>query len=126
MRNVQFELVAIVATLGIAACGGTQRNAEMYRNDTQSLLESRSSQIQSCYDQALAGDAKMAGKLTVKFVVEKKTGAITKASVDPTQSSASEPLVNCVLTALQGLHLDPPDRNEGQASFVYEFKPPAA
>jgi hypothetical protein len=32
-----------------------------------------------------------------------------------------------VLKAVEGLKLDPPDRNEGRATFVYEFKPaPAA
>jgi len=118
MRITYLALVTVAA-----ACGGTKRSPEMYRNDTQRVLETRSGQIQSCYDQALAQDATMAGKLTVKFVVEKKTGTFVKASIDPTQSNASEPLVNCVMTALQGLRLEPADRNEGQASFVYEFKP---
>jgi hypothetical protein len=30
-----------------------------------------------------------------------------------------------VLQAIDGLKLEPADRNEGQATFIYEFKPAA-
>ncbi len=116
-----------IALLALAACGGTARGLEAYRTDTQHMLEARNAQLQSCYDEALKADAKAAGTVAVQFVVEKKTGVVTGAALDPKRTTAAPPLGQCVLKAVDGLKLDPPDRNEGHATFVYEFKPaPAA
>jgi hypothetical protein len=113
-----------IALLG--ACGGKARSTDVYRAHTQQLLDVRTSQIQGCYDQLLAGDANLAGTVKVRFVVAKKTGVVEKATVDPA-STAPAPLGECVLQALQGLKLEPADRNEGHATFEYSFqpKPPA-
>ena len=118
-------MLAIIVP-AIAACGGKARSADAYRADTRILLDMRQSQIEGCYNQALATDATLAGNVKVTFVVEKKTGLVTKTMVDPKATTAPEPLQKCVVDALGGLKLDPPDRNEGQASFEYAFEPPAA
>ncbi len=115
-----------LALIALAACGGTARGLEAYRTDTQSLLATRNSQLQSCYDTALKADAKLAGTVAIQFTVEKKTGVITKAAIDKTKTSAPDSLGGCVLEAVKGLKLDPPDRNEGQATFLYEFQPASA
>ncbi len=112
--------------IALAACGGTSRGLEAYRTDTQTLLETRNPQIQSCYAKALTADAKASGTVAVQFTVEKKTGQVTKAAIDPKRSNASQPLEGCVLEAVQGLKLEPPDSNDGQATFVYEFNPSAS
>ncbi len=109
--------------LALAACGGTARNMETYRADTQHLLATHDDQLRTCYDDALKADAKASGTVAVQVTVEKKTGAVTKAAIDAKRSTASQPLESCVLKAVEGLKLDPPDRNDGQATFVYEFKP---
>lgn len=106
-----------------AACGGTARGLEAYRDDTGKLLETRNAQLQSCYSDALKTDAKLSGTVTVQFVVEKKTGTVTQPSVDQSKSTAPPVLGDCVVKAVDGLTLAPPDRNEGRATFVYEFKP---
>lgn len=106
-----------------AACGGTARGLEAYRDDTSKLLETRNAQLQSCYSDALKTDAKLSGTVAVQFVVEKKTGTITSPSVDQSKSTAPPVLGDCVVKAIDGLTLAPPDRNEGRATFVYEFKP---
>lgn len=106
-----------------AACGGTARGLEAYRDDTSKLLETRNAQLQSCYSDALKTDAKLSGTVTVQFVVEKKTGAVSQPSVDQSKSTAPPVLGDCVVKAIDGLTLAPPDRNEGRATFVYEFKP---
>lgn len=116
-------ILLLVATLG---CAGTKRDTQTYRTDTQKVLETRSGQLQSCYEAALKDDPQIKGLLTVRFSIENKTGAFTKLSIDPTRSSSKEPLVSCVATALAGLKLDPPDRNPGQATFVYELRPAPA
>jgi hypothetical protein len=106
-----------------AACAGTARAPEAYRDDTSKLLETRTAQLQSCYSDALKADAKLSGTVTVQFVVEPKTGAITQPSVDQSKSTAPPVLGDCVVKAVDGLTLAPPDRHEGRATFVYEFKP---
>lgn len=120
----KLALLALLAAT-TAACAATKRSPQAYRTDTQKVLETRHAQIKTCYDEALKTDAGLAGTVTVRFVVEQKTGAFTKATVDPATSTAKEPLVLCVLNAVAGLKLDPPDTNEGQATFSYELKPSA-
>lgn len=107
----------------VAACAGTVRSPDAYRDDTSTLLATRSAQLQSCYSDALKSDAKLSGTVTVQFVVAKKTGTITSPSVDQSKSTAPPVLGDCVVKAIDGLTLAPPDRNEGRATFVYEFKP---
>jgi hypothetical protein len=109
-----------------AACSGTARGLEAYRTDTGNLLGTRSAQIKSCYDDALKADDKLAGTVTVQFIVEKTTGAIANAAVAPDKTTAPPALGQCVVKAVEGLVLAPPDRNEGRATFVYEFKPTPA
>ncbi len=105
-----------------AACGGKARGPDTYRADTENMLGMRMGQLQSCYDEALAKDPNVAGTVKVQFVVAKKTGVVTDAKVDPA-STAPESLNSCVLQALEGLKLDPPDKNEGRATFEYAFQP---
>lgn len=120
--NLLFACLAL--GLGAAAAGcGTARTVDAYRSDTEKLLQTRSDQVKSCYDQALQTDRTLAGTVAVKFVVEKDTGVISQATIDPAKTTAPAALGQCVLHAVEGLKLDPGDRNEGHASFVYEFKP---
>lgn len=124
--SVMYKLVsftALACIVGASACAGTVRSRDVYRNETQKLLETRTDRLKSCYSEALKTDAQAAGSVTVHFVVEKKTGAVTNAKVDPDKSTAPEALVHCLLDAIAGLRLDPPDANEGQATFTYDFHP---
>jgi hypothetical protein len=111
------------AIASAAACAGTARAPEAYRDDTSKLLETRTAQLQQCYSEALKTDAGLSGTVTVQFVVAPKTGAITQPSVDHSKSTAPPVLGDCVVKAVDGLTLAPPDRHEGRATFVYEFKP---
>lgn len=113
---------ALLSCAGVAGCG-TARTADAYRTDTEKLLQTRNDQVQSCYDAALKTDRTLAGTVAVKFVVEKDTGVISQAAIDTANTSAPAALGQCVLNAVQGLKLDPGDRNEGRATFVYDFKP---
>ncbi|HEX3481308.1 MAG TPA: hypothetical protein VHT91_40120 [Kofleriaceae bacterium] len=115
---------ALVASL--AACSGGLRNVEAYRADTAKLLATRGAQLQRCYDDALRTDGKAAGTVTVQFAIEKDTGAISRPTVDPAHSTAPPALGRCVVKAIDGLVLAPPDSKEGRATFVYEFQPAAA
>lgn len=125
MLRSTLSVLAFGALASTAACGGTARGLDAYRNDTSTLLETRNAQLQSCYEQALQTDSKIAGTVTVQFVVAKKTGVIENATVDQAKSSAPPVLGQCVVNAVNGLVLAPPDKNEGRATFTYEFKPTA-
>ena len=112
--------------VSLAACSSGLRTVDAYRADTAKLLATRSAQLQGCYNDALRGDGKAAGTVTVQFVIEKDTGAISKPTVEPAHSSAPPALGRCVVKAIDGLALAPPDSQEGRATFVYEFRPAPA
>ena len=117
--TIAFALIA-----GLAGCSFIARDTETYQNETRKVLESKNSAIVSCYDSALAANPAQSGNVVVTFVVEKKTGAITNVAADPNQSTAPEGLQTCVVTALEGLKLDPADQREGQATFTWTFSGP--
>jgi TonB family protein len=117
-------ILALLASGAAVGCTGTARGLEAYRTDTEKMLATRDAQLTTCYDEALARDAKLGGTVTVRFVVSSKTGTVTDATIVADKSTASVLLNNCVLRAVEGLKLAPADRNDGHATFVYEFKPP--
>lgn len=120
----QTKKIALVL-LGASAAWGCQfhaRSPEDYSKETKQLLASKSDELKSCYDQVLAEDAKAGGVVAVNFKVAPKTGEIVDPAIDAEKTTAPEPLGECVITAMKGLKLDPPDQREGLASFSYDFK----
>jgi hypothetical protein len=109
--------------IALAACGGMKRSQTVYRADTQQLLASRTSQLESCYAKTLAANGQASGLVTVSFTVEKKTGKLKEAKADQAHTTAPEPVVLCVLESLAGLTLQPPDGNDGKATFAYDLHP---
>jgi len=86
------------------------------------VLETRSPEIKACYDGVLKADKTAQGNVTVKFDVEMDTGKIANVKLDEAASSAPQPVRDCVLNALQGLAIKPPDGNLGKATFAWEFQ----
>jgi hypothetical protein len=119
--------LTIVALLGFAAslfgCSGSfaVRDVETYRKDTRKLLKTRKADIKACYDELLKNDPKVSGVVVVNFKVQEETGMIMKAKIDEAQTAAPEALSQCILDALDGLALDPPDQRKGIATFTWEF-----
>ena len=114
--------------LGAAFLVGCQfyaRAPEDYAKETKALLASKNDEIKSCYDQLLQKDKDAEGVVAVDFKVEAKTGKITDPVVNEERTTAPDQLSTCVVQAIDGLALDPPDQREGVASFEYEFKPNA-
>jgi len=103
-------------------CGPAARTPENYRDDTQKVLETRSTEIKACYDGLLKTDAKGAGTVTVRFDVMEETGKIVNPRVDETASTAPAPVRECLMNALQGLVLKPGDGKLGKATFVWDFQ----
>ena len=123
MRASAFSFSLLTAVMA-AGCSFHARSAEDYRKATRELLETRNTDIRSCYDAELKKDPKAAGPVVVKFKVQKASGKIADAKVDDVNSTAPATLGQCVVQAIDGLALDPPDEREGDASFQWEFQVP--
>jgi TonB family protein len=125
MTNMQIRtsLIAFALLAGAFAtgCQFYARGPEDYRKATRTLLETKSSQIDGCFDEVLKKDSKAAGTVVVHFTVAHDTGKVTDAKVLP-ESTAPAPLGECVVKAVEGLSLDPSDKRDGDATFVWEFQ----
>jgi hypothetical protein len=122
MRKSPLHLALFALTVGAVGCSVAARDANMYAQDTQKVLETRNSAIKACYDQALKTDSKVAGTVTVKFTVKTETGDLTDIKVDAAGTTAPDALAQCVVTSIQGLKLAPPDDKEGLATFTWNFQ----
>jgi hypothetical protein len=114
-KLIGFALLAISAAS--AGCGGAVRTAEPYRDDVAKVLATKNGDVKACYDNLLKGKKDLAGKVTVKFTVEMKTGAFKDVKI----ADGPPELGTCVSSAVSGLVLSPGDINNGDATFVYEF-----
>lgn len=119
-RSIKLSLLSLVL-LGSSACTFVARDGEGYRSDTRALLETRGGDIKDCYDVILQTNESVAGDVVVNFTVEKKTGKIMNPQIDTAKTTAPEEIGKCIVDAIDGLQLDPPDQREGQASFSWSF-----
>jgi hypothetical protein len=119
MKHVR---LATVLALGMTMAACAVRDAEMYRNDTRKLLETKKQGLQACYDAELQSHPDAAGKVIVRFTIANDTGKIVEPKIDDLQSTPNRSLRGCVLDALKDLVLTPPDERAGDATFVWEFQ----
>ena len=119
MRLALLSITALAFSLG---CSFHARSPEQYRTDTRALLETRGPQIESCYRDTFEATNETTGTVIVNFKVEHKSGRVIDVRVDE-KSTAPEPIRECVVKALDGLTLTPPDERDGIAAFTYEFAP---
>lgn len=122
MRKSPNHLALLALAAAAVGCSVAARDANMYAQDTQKVLESRNGAIKDCYDQLLKTDKSIAGTVTVKFTVKTETGDLTDIKVDPTGTTAPEALSQCVVASIQGLKLAPPDSQEGLATYSWNFQ----
>lgn len=122
MKTIVLAALASVSTL--VGCSFAARSPEMYRDDTQKVLESKNNDIRACYDAILKGAPGVGGKVTVKFDVQEETGKIQNVVVDKPSTTAPDTVGECVKKNIEGLAINPPDKRLGQATFVYEFAQP--
>lgn len=120
------KLSTAVVAGALAACSFYARSPEQYRNDTTTVLSAKSAELNSCYDGVLKTTPGASGKVTVHFTVQNKTGKITDVAADASNTTAPQPLIDCVVNAINGLTLTPPDQRIGDATFEYEFSAPTA
>lgn len=116
-----FVPALLLVAAGASACEFHARSPEDYQSATRAVLDTRSSQIKGCYDEVLKTDKTASGIVVVHFTVIEETGAISGAEVTK-ESTAPAALGQCIVQALDGLAIDPPDERQGDATFVWEFK----
>ncbi|KYF76465.1 hypothetical protein BE20_13295 [Sorangium cellulosum] len=121
MKQLLPGLTMMVLASASAGCSFAVRNAEMYRDDTAALLDTRRDEIRACYDAELARNPRAQGKVAVDFTVLEDSGRITNVAVDPAGTTASDEVASCVVKAIDGLVLAPPDEKQGKGKFVWEF-----
>ncbi|WP_437621333.1 AgmX/PglI C-terminal domain-containing protein [Sorangium sp. So ce1151] len=121
MRQLLFGLFMMALSSSPAGCSFAVRDAEMYRDDTAALLETRSEQIRACYDAELARNPGARGKVTVAFTVLEDSGRVADVTVDPAGTTAPGEVASCVARSIDGLVLTPPDERQGKGKFVWEF-----
>jgi len=114
------SLAALVQTLGACSASFYARSPDDYRQATRALLESKQSSFTQCYEGVLTSTPDASGSVAVSFVVEEKTGKILTPQSLP-ESTAPEPLRECVVKGLDGLALDPPDQRKGVATMTFDF-----
>lgn len=102
-------------------CSLHARSPDEYRDATEALLQTKNADVKLCYDEALKTNKDLAGDVTVHFKVEAETGKLFDLTVDAAKTKAPEQLSQCVVKALTGLALNPPDANLGDATFAYSF-----
>jgi uncharacterized lipoprotein len=126
-RKFHLSKLHIVSSLVLAlgGCSFIARSPDQYRDDTSNLLATKGAELNNCYDLAAKANPSAAGKVTVQFTVEKKTGKIGNVTADPARTAAPQPLIDCVLTAINGLVLNPGDQRNGSATFEYDFARPS-
>ncbi|WP_434415142.1 hypothetical protein [Nannocystis pusilla] len=121
-KSTMLSLLFVAASAVLPGCSCVARDAETYKNDTRSLLETRNKAVKDCYDVALTTDPKTDGEVVVNFTVEKKTGKIINVVADKERTKAPESLSKCIVDAIDGLILDPVDQRDGQATFSWKFR----
>jgi hypothetical protein len=117
LKMIKLSGLALV----VAACSTHIRSPDQYRDDTAAALDARSGEIKSCYDEALKSNKTAAGTVKVKFTIKGETGKIANPQVETDGTTAPPELQTCVSHMLEGFQLEPPDDNDGIATYTWEF-----
>jgi hypothetical protein len=115
------SILIIGSLVALSGCSFYARGSKDYREAVRTVLDTKSGAIEGCYKSELQGNDKAQGKVVVHFDVAPKTGEFTNADVVKDQTTANKPLQKCVLSAIEGLKLDPPDARKGDATFAWDF-----
>ena len=114
-------LLSLCTLTMLTFVGCAYRSPEMWRDDTNKVLEAKNNEIRACYDNVLKSSPGVTGKVTVKFEVETDGGKIQNVQVDKANTTAPDPLGDCVKKNIEGLVIAPPDRRVGEGTYVYDF-----
>ena len=112
--------LVVLSALTASAC--VVRDLDAYRLDIRRLLEARRPIVQACYEAELQTQRKAAGRVVVRFKVERGRGRLVDPRLDDALSTPDRTLRGCVLDSLHDLVLHPPEERDGDATFIWEFR----
>lgn len=118
---MRLGFVSLLACLVTAASGCAVRSPNMYRDDVRKLLQTKGSVLQACYEAELQTQPAAGGRVVVHMMIEREHGRVLDAQIDDLASTPDRTLRGCVLEAVKGLVLYPPDSRNGAATFTWEF-----
>jgi hypothetical protein len=118
------HIAAMTCAIAVTAQGCALRDARTFVSDTQSVTAPKQEVIRACHTQALKSNPSAAGLVVVNFTWEKDTGKMTNLVVVPGQTTAPAELQTCVTKNLEGLLLQPPDKQTATITWSYDFTVP--
>jgi len=121
MNTKALLLTAVLGASLSSACSFYARSPDDYRKATREMLDTKSNWIKHCYEESRKTNATAKGTVVVHFLVEAKTGKVLAPELT-SETTAPPELGACVIKAMEGLVLNPPDQRLGDATFSYEFK----
>lgn len=108
-----------------AGCAGQLRKPDEYRDEVAAVLATRADRVKACWDAELVRNPAAYGRVVLGFRVAKKTGAFERMDPIRERTTASDTVTMCVVAAVSGLTIDPPDAREAEATFEWSFRAPA-
>jgi hypothetical protein len=128
MKTTLIVSASLLSFVFLGGCSFAARSPDMYRDDTGKELAKKNDDIRACYDGVLKTTPGAAGKVTVRFDVQKDgeegAGKIMNVQVDKAGTTAPDPVAECVTKNIQGVAISPPDKRLGQGSWAWEFTAP--
>ena len=114
--------MTVGAAAFVAGCAGQLRTPDVYRDDVAAALATREDRVKACWDAELARNPAAYGRVVLGFRVAEKTGAFERVDPIRERTTASETVTTCVVAAVSGLSIDPPDVREAAATFEWSFR----
>ena len=101
---IRGTLIAVAAAGLLAGCSSTL-NPQVHRS-IQAQIKKQQPAFADCYSEALKQNEELAGTMTLAFVVDNKTGAITDVAIARSQIE-DEQLQQCVVKRAKGITIKP-------------------
>ena len=120
---MRHALCLLLAAASLGACSFHARGPDEYRMAVREVLDARQPDVHACYERAYTADERMKGRVVAKFQVAAKSGQLMSPQIVDEETTAPEPLKQCVLASLDGVTIAPPDQRTGDAKFVWDFGP---
>ncbi len=122
MKTTTIQLVALLATIGLAGCAGAPL-APAFKQDVQAQISGRQAAYANCYTSALKGNEALKGDLSLTFVVT-LDGQLTQVAVNDAGAN-DDRLKQCVADATSGMAIPTRPPAPVQVSCALSFQPPA-
>jgi TonB family protein len=120
--HVTLSMAKTVPPAGARAHGEHTVNGRMAPEIIQHIVREHFGAFRKCYEAALGRNATLAGKVTVRFVID-PTGAVAAAASDPSSTLQDADAVQCIVRGFGKLVFPPPDGGSVTVVYPIQFNP---